>query len=182
MRYDISENGTMIFPRTTIKTRRWTGAVLGVVLAAVLAPAISAEVAEKPAAAPRFGPLEKSLLFPGWGQISEHRVLKGAAFAAAELACLAGAIHYNGRGNSAYDLYRSAGDAAAAVRYRRLVERNDGRRNACFLAAAAVWAVNLLDIHFLVNRKDAGGAPQSFSVGITHGPSREIGLSFSCRF
>ncbi|MHB8054320.1 MAG: hypothetical protein ACYDH3_03640 [Candidatus Aminicenantales bacterium] len=172
----------MIFRRNAAKKRRRTGVISAVVLVAILAPAVSADVGEKSPPAPRFGPLEKSLLFPGWGQISEHRVLKGAAFAAAELALLAGAIHYNGRGNSAYDVYRSAGDAASAVHFRRLVERNDGRRNACLLAAAAVWAVNLLDIHLLVNRKDPGLSPRSFTVGITHGPTREICLSLACRF
>jgi hypothetical protein len=172
----------MIFRRKAAQISRCTGAVLAVVLAVAVPSPVFADDAINSQAVSALSPREKSLLFPGWGQIAERRILKGAAFAAAELACLVGAIHYNAGGNSAYDQYKAAGDAASAVRYRKLVERNDGRRNACLLAAAAVWAVNLLDIHLLVNRKGAGPASRSFTIGITHGPSSAIGLSVDCRF
>ncbi|MCX6566452.1 MAG: hypothetical protein NTW38_08550 [Candidatus Aminicenantes bacterium] len=168
--------------RNRAESGRRTGAVLAFILAAALIP-LSSAAAEKTSPAERgFGPLEKSLILPGWGQISEHRILKGAAFAAAELACLAGVVYHNRRGNSNYDLYKSANDAASASRYRDLVERHDGRRNACLLAAAAVWAANLLDIYLIVHRQDQKTNARSLTVGIHHGPSREICLSVGCRF
>jgi hypothetical protein len=128
----------------------------------------------------RFGPLEKSLLFPGWGQMSERRWLKGTAFAVAELACLAGALSQDKLGNKNYNLYRTASDSTAAIRYRSLVERYDGRRNAFLLAAAAVWAVNLVDIFFIVKGKETKS--NVLSLGIEHGPTREIRFSIGCRF
>jgi len=137
---------------------------------------------DDPPAIPKFGPLHKSLLVPGWGQISEGRLLKGAAFLAAELACLAGALHQNSLGNTNYDLYQAATDAASASRYRRLVERHDGRRNAFLLAGAAVWAVNLLDIFGIVKNKDAKPGSPSLSFGIHHVAPREIRLAFDYRF
>lgn len=172
----------MFFQRKTADTSRWKGVVLAVVFAAGFPLAAPADTGNGASPPPILGPREKSLIFPGWGQIAEHRIVKGAAFAAVELVCLAGAICYNGRGNSAYEQYQAAGDPASAVHFRRLVERNDGRRNACLLAAAAVWAANLLDIHLLVNRESAGGTPRSIKVGVIHGPASAIGLSLDCRF
>lgn len=172
----------MIFQRKAAKTARCAGIFLVLVLASALPPAVRADEGGGASPSPGLGSREKSLLFPGWGQIAERRALKGAAFAAAELACLAGAIHFNRRGDSAYAQYRAAGDAAEAVRCRTLVERHDGRRNACLLAAAAVWAANLLDIHLLLSRESAGRAPRTLTVGIAHGPSSILGLSVDCRF
>ena len=64
--------------------------------------------------------------------------------------------------------------------FRSLVVRHDGRRNAFLLAAAAVWAVNLIDIYRLVQGKET--KPGALSLGIEHGPSRELRLSLGCRF
>ena len=151
--------------------------LLGVLLLSAPGPA-----ADDPPAVTKFGALEKSLILPGWGQISEGRVFKGAAFIAAELACLAGAVVQNGWGNENYDLYKSAADAASATRYRRLVERYDGRRNAFLLAAAAVWAVNLFDMFAIIHKKETAGESPSLSLNISHAAPREIRLSFGCRF
>jgi len=168
--------------RNAAESGKRKGAVLAVLLAAALLPLPGGSAEETSSTERRFGPLEKSLLLPGWGQISEHRALKGAAFIAAELACLAGAVYHNSRGNSNYGLYQKATDASSASRYRDLVERHDGRRNAFLLAAAAVWAANLLDIHLIVHRRDREAHARSLSVGIHHGPSREISLFVGCRF
>ena len=130
----------------------------------------------------KLGSLEKSLLLPGWGQAAEGRVVKGAALLAAELACLAGAVFQNHRGNEAYDLYRAATDSASASRYRGLVERHDGRRNGFLLAAAAVWAVNLVDIYAIVARKGDRSESPALSLGISHAAPREIRLSLGYRF
>ncbi|MBN1939621.1 MAG: hypothetical protein JW843_08545 [Candidatus Aminicenantes bacterium] len=148
-----------------------------------LQPVSAASVqAQDPTPTAKLGPLQKSLLVPGWGQISEGRILKGAAFLAAELACLAGALRQNHLGNSNYDLYRAATDPDSASRYRRLVERYDGRRNAFLLAGAAVWAINLLDIFGLVKKKTAEPGSLSLAIGIPHVSPRQIRLSIDCRF
>jgi hypothetical protein len=167
------------------KKRRKIGAEFSLIPALVLLVSLcpsTPAAAQDPPAVPKFGPLQKSLLVPGWGQISEGRIFKGAAFLAAELACLAGAFHQNGLGNTNYDLYQTATDAESASRYRGLVERHDGRRNAFLLAGAAVWAVNLLDIFGIVKNKDAKLGSPSLSFGIHHVAPREIRLAFDYRF
>jgi len=162
------------------KAGRTGGAAVCFILAVLLLPLQGPGAENPPPSDRKLGSLEKSLIFPGWGQISENRWLKGAAFAAAELACLGAALVHDGLGNENYALYRAAADEAEAVRYRRLVVRHDGRRNAFLLAAAAVWAVNLIDIYRLIQGKET--KPGSLSLGIEHGPSRELRLSFGCRF
>ena len=43
--------------------------------------------------------LEKSLLFPGWGQIHEKQYMKGAIFITAELLAITGIVINNNNGN-----------------------------------------------------------------------------------
>ena len=162
------------------KVGRAAGALVCLALVVLLLPAPGSGAEDPPASGPKLGPLEKSLIFPGWGQISEQHVVKGAAFAVAELACLGAAIYHNSLGNENYARYRAATDEPAAVRYRSLIVRHDGRRNAFLLAAAVVWAVNLIDIYRLVQGKET--KPGALSLGIEHGPSRELRLSLGCRF
>jgi hypothetical protein len=166
--------------RIPTKAGRAAGAVVCLALAVLGLPASGSGAEEAPASIPKLGPLEKSLIFPGWGQMSERYWVKGVAFAVAELACLGAAIHHNSLGNENYTYYRAAADELAAVRYRSLVVRHDGRRNAFLLAAAVVWAVNLIDIYRLVQGKET--KPGALSLGIEHGPSRELRLSLGCRF
>jgi hypothetical protein len=97
--------------------------------------------------------LTRSLLFPGLGQLGEKKYLKAFLLAGAEIACLAGAYHNNRLGNKYYWLYRQAVGADDAVRNRGLTERYDRRRNDLLLAAAGVWAVNLVDALLLANRR-----------------------------
>jgi hypothetical protein len=166
--------------RNLKKAGRAGGPRVCLMLAVLLLPFPGTGAEDPPPSDRKMGPLEKSLIFPGWGQISEHRRLKGAAFAVAELTCLGAALVHDGLGNENYALYRAAADETEAVRYRQLVVRHDGRRNAFLLAAAAVWAVNLIDIYRLVQGKEAKSG--SLSLGIEHGPSRELRLSLGCRF
>jgi hypothetical protein len=166
--------------RILTKAGRAAGVVVCLALANLLLPAPGSGAEDPPASVPKLGPLEKSLIFPGWGQMSERRWVKGAAFAVAELACLGAAIYHNSLGNENYARYRAAADEPAAARYRSLVVRHDGRRNAFLIAAAVVWAVNLIDIYRLVQGKET--KPGALSLGIEHGLSRELRLSLGCRF
>jgi hypothetical protein len=151
---------------------------LTIALCLAIAPPLPAE--EKAAPKPGLGPLEKSLLIPGWGQLSEKRYVKGSLFLAAEIALLYGFAANNSLGNENYGLYKKAETMDDAVRYRRLAEKYDTRRNRFLLAAAAVWGLNLLDISLIVNNKDAGG-PKA-SLRIEHGGLGQIRLAASYRF
>jgi hypothetical protein len=126
------------------------------------------------------GPLEKSLLLPGWGQISEKRTIEGVAFLTAEAVCLYEVFANDHLGNLNYDLYKSAASTDDAVRFRQLVEKYDGRRNRFLLAAAAVWAANLVDIYLIVKNK--GKTDKGFSFRIERGGHQKISFTAACRF
>jgi hypothetical protein len=157
----------------------------GLALAVCLAPGPSARGQDRPAGAAAeparaLGPLEKSLLLPGWGQISEKRYLEGFIFLAAEAAALAGAMVNNHRANESYSLYRKAESLEEAVHFRGLTERYDKRRNILLLGAAAVWAANLLDITLIVKSK--AGGEKTVSLRIGSGTKDLIGATVACRF
>lgn len=125
--------------------------------------------------------LERSLLFPGLGQLYEKQYLKAALFAGAELACLAlVAVHF-AEGKDAYWNYRQAASSADAVRWRNETERLDRRRNAAILAAAGVWALNLVDI-FVHAKKKYGRGKSLAIVPFYHRESHAYGAGVACRF
>ena len=98
--------------------------------------------------------LQKSLILPGWGQIAEKRYIEGVLFLSAEIFCIYKIFSYNHKGNDYYDLYKKADNVSDATHYRDLTEKYDTKRNRFILAAAGVWIVNLIDIYFIVKRKD----------------------------
>ena len=161
--------------------RRLVKSAAAWVLAASFCGSPAAGLAEDgPAPAKKLGPLEKSLLVPGWGQLAEKHYLEGIVFLGAEVACLFGALRNDKRGNESYALYKAAGSAEDAVGHRRDVETYDGRRNCFLLAAAAVWAVNLVDILLIVKRPGAG--PKSVALKVGSDAFPKIRLSLACRF
>jgi hypothetical protein len=150
-------------------------------LGAGLAPGQDAGRSEEPKAPARsFGPLEKSLLIPGWGQLAEGRILKGALFFAAEAFCLVAALRQNHLGNEAYLLYKAAVTQEDTVRFRAETETRDSRRNQLLLAGAAVWALNLLDIALIVRGK--ADSAKTLSLRIGHDETRALVVVAGCRF
>jgi hypothetical protein len=126
------------------------------------------------------GPLEKSLLIPGWGQLAEKRWLEGALFLGAEAFCLVEALRQNRLGNSAYVAYKAAASREDAARWREETERRDTRRNRLLLAGAAVWALNLLDIHLIVRGKE--GAAKTLSLRLGHDQTQALVAVAGLRF
>jgi hypothetical protein len=104
--------------------------------------------------AKKISSLQKSLLIPGWGQLSEKRYSEGVLFLSVELFCIYKIFSYNHKGNDYYDLYKKADNVSDATEYRDLTEKYDTKRNRFILAAAGVWIVNLIDIYFIVKKKD----------------------------
>lgn len=144
----------------------FSGPILAVFL---LIPLIRAQDAGAPPARTEpppsaFGPLEKSLLIPGWGQISERRYLEGVVFLGSELFCLIQAIRNNALGHEAYGRYKAAAGRDEAVLQRRSTETFDTRRNRYLLAGAAVWALNLLDIYLIVKNRDRPKSAWTFRI------------------
>jgi len=137
---------------------------------------------DKPPEDPRLRrALERSLLFPGLGQLAEKQYLKAALFAAAEVACLALVAVNIGKGGDAYWNYRGAATPADAVHWRSETERYDRRRNAAILAAAGVWVLNLIDI-FVHAKKKYGRAKSLALHPFCHRESHAFGAGVTCRF
>ncbi len=97
--------------------------------------------------------LEKSLVLPGWGQISEKRYLEGIIFASAELFCIGGIIKNQREGNKYYKLYKNADNTQDAIKFRELTIKFDKRRNRFIAGAIAVWGLNLIDMSLKTKKK-----------------------------
>lgn len=127
-----------------------------------------------------FDSLQKSLLMPGWGQFAEKKYLVGAAFLSTELFCLYKIFENNHRSNKNYILYKAALNIDDAVKYRDLTEKYDKRRNAFILAAAGIWAVNLIDIYVIVKNKK--NKEKNFKIQIESGENKMLGFTLTYRF
>ncbi|MCX6560276.1 MAG: hypothetical protein NTZ26_07150 [Candidatus Aminicenantes bacterium] len=166
-----------------MKNIKLVAAFLAVSILLGAAPSFAQDAgrAEEPKAPERsFGPLEKSLLIPGWGQFAEGRYLKGVLFLAAEVFCLAAALRQNHLGNEAYLFYKAAATREDTVRFRAEAEMRDARRNQLLLAGAAVWALNLLDIALIVRGKSDAAKTLSFRIG--HDETLALVAVAGCRF
>lgn len=125
--------------------------------------------------------LEKSLIFPGLGQLAEKQYLKAAVFASAEIVCLAAVAVNIGKGTEAYHNYRDAMDMDAAVSWRQATEKYDRRRNTAILAAAGVWVLNMIDIFVFAKKKYGRTAAVAFFPYYNH-EKQAFGAGFSCFF
>jgi len=117
--------------------------------------------------------LKKSLIFPGWGQLSEKQYVKGALFAASEIFCIVQFVLKNNKANDAYRRYRQAGNVADAIAFRQLTEKYDKQRNWVTAGGAFVWILNLVDIYLTYHHKNHPAVlpalaihdPHTFSLG-----------------
>ena len=121
-----------------------------------------------------FTSLHKSLLWPGWGQISEKRYVEGILFSAAEAFCVVEILINNYKGNQEYKLYKNANNVHDAIKYRRSTERYDTRRNQFMLAAVGVWIVNLVDMYFIFKGKKT--RDEKLAIGISTSSTDKISL------
>jgi len=125
--------------------------------------------------------LEKSLLFPGLGQLAEKQYVKAAVFATAEIFCLIKVAVNFGKGNEAYRNYRDALDAEAAVAWRQQTAKYDRRRNTAILAGTGVWVLNMIDIFVFAKKKYGRNAAVAFHPYYNH-ENQTFGAGFSCFF
>ena len=142
----------------------------------------SAPGQEEKSASPekRLNSLQKSLLLPGWGQLAEKRYAEGVLFLAAEAFSLYEILSYNHKGNWHYDRYKRADSREEAVRYRGLTEKYDRRRNAFILAAAGIWAANLVDIYVIVKKKE--NTKKALRLSLEQGGIEKLAVHFSLNF
>lgn len=128
----------------------------------------------------KFGSLQKSLLIPGWGQIAEKKYFEGILFLSAEIFYLYKTFSYNHKGNYYYERYRIADNVGDAIKYRELTEKYDVKRNKFILASAGIWAINLVDIYFIIKNK--GKKLKSLKLKIEHNEAKDLALTISYSF
>ena len=126
-----------------------------------------------------FTSLHKSLLWPGWGQLAEKRYVEGILFSAAEVFCVGEIIINNHKGNQEYKLYKNADNVQDAVKYRRSTEKYDTRRNQFILAAAGIWAVNLIDMYFIFKGKKSREKKLTAMIKTSSGDQISLIISYS---
>ncbi|MGD9344716.1 MAG: DUF5683 domain-containing protein [Candidatus Aminicenantes bacterium] len=151
------------------------------VLAFSFLPCAGQEVApEESSQEKKITSLHKSLLLPGWGQLAEKRYVEGIIFLSAEIFALYKVFSYNHKGNRAYARYKDATSVADAVAQRQMTEDYDKKRNQYLLVAAGVWAVNLIDIYFIMKNKDHKG--KNLRLKLESGKNKSLALTVSYRF
>jgi hypothetical protein len=128
----------------------------------------------------KFTSLHKSLLFPGWGQLSEKRYIEGVLFLSAEIFALYKVFTYNHKGNTAYAQYKEAASVADAVYHRQMTEDYDKKRNQYLLVASGVWVINLVDIFFIMKNKEKKG--KNLRLKLESGNNKSLALTLSYRF
>lgn len=124
--------------------------------------------------------LQKSLLIPGWGQMSEKKYLEGVLFLSVEIFCFYKIISYNHKGNYYYSEYKKADNVSDAVTFRELTENYDTRRNKFFLAAAGVWAINLIDTYIIIRNKEK--KRRSLNLKLEHNENKDLAFIISYSF
>ncbi len=128
----------------------------------------------------KFTSLQRSLLIPGWGQITEKRYIEGVLFLSAEIFCIYKIFSYNHKGNDHYDLYKKADNVSDATEYRDLTEKYDTRRNRFILVAASVWIINLIDIYIIVKKK--GKKERNLRLNFKLNENKDLAFNISYSF
>jgi len=128
----------------------------------------------------KFTSLQKSLLIPGWGQITEKKYIEGVLFLSAEIFCIYKIFSYNHKGNDYYDLYKKTDNVSDATEYRGLTEKYDTRRNRFILVAAGVWIINLIDIYIIVKKK--GKKERNLRLNFKLNENKDPALTFTYSF
>lgn len=122
--------------------------------------------------------LEKSLLFPGWGQLHERQYLKGSIFVTAEVIMIAGMVINNNKGNDSYLNYRLAENSGDAVLWREETEKFDKRRNLFILAGVGIWIANMVDIYIFKSKRKKKRIKISFIRGKNNEVFFDLGYCF----
>ncbi len=121
--------------------------------------------------------LEKSLIYPGWGQIIEKKYVKGIGFMLIETGLIISAIIFNNKSNGFYNDYKNATNIDDVIYYRQKTEELDKKRNLLILSAAFVWVVNLIDIYIHVKKKK-----RRLKLNFIEKDEKTFALNFSYNF
>lgn len=125
--------------------------------------------------------LERSLLFPGLGQLGEKQYVKAALFGSAEIFCLVQVLIFRGKANNSYKEYHQATNPLAVIEFRSQTEKYDRRRNTAILAAAGVWVLNMIDIFIFSKKKYGKKASISLNPYYNH-ENKTIGAGMRFHF
>jgi len=136
----------------------------------LMAPAqgTAPEAVARPGKTPLRKALERSLLFPGLGQLGEKQYVKAAVFGGGEIFCLLQVLIFMSKGNQAYRDYHDASDPLAVVEFRMRTETYDKKRKGAILAAAGIWVLNMVDILVFAKKKYGKKAAIGFQPYYNH--------------
>ena len=98
----------------------------------------------------------RSLLLPGWGQISTGQKTKGYIF----MGVVAGSLGFLGYSHAAYfqaqSNYKDATDPATAMTAYDDYNKSNSMKNISYIVLAVAWAGNVADAYFLSPRSSSG--------------------------
>lgn len=119
--------------------------------------------------------LEKSLIFPGWGQMYEKQYLKGIIFMSSEIFCILQVIINNNKANNYYSKYKLAINTEETKKFRSKTEKYDKIRNIYILTGALIWIANMIEIYFYTKKKYKKGV--SFYIKQDEGNKIYFGIN-----
>ena len=146
----------------------------------LLVCSVQAEKVQENKSKIKFTSLHKSLLIPGWGQLEEKRYVEGIIFFSAEIFSVYKILILDHKGNYYYDRYKKADNVDDAVKYRQLTEKYDTKRNKFILVAAGIWTINLIDMYFIIKKKEK--KKEKLKLKIICNENKNLALTVSYSF
>ncbi len=108
----------------------------------------------------RLGALRRSLLLPGWGQRHLRQHTRGALYTTGFLLAVGAGLAFQVAQSQAHRSYLDASTPSQITRRYDIYNQRYRVRNAAFIAAGSIWAINLLEV-LLVTPSSPPGAVSS---------------------
>ncbi|NUO78681.1 hypothetical protein HUU05_01270 [candidate division KSB1 bacterium] len=109
----------------------------------------------------RLGALRRSLLLPGWGQRHLHQHTRGAIYTTGFLLAVGTGLAFQVAQSQAHRSYLDANTANQIARRYDIYNQRYRVRNAAFIAAGSIWAINLLEVLLVAPASPLGAASSS---------------------
>ncbi|MFC1850420.1 DUF5683 domain-containing protein [candidate division CSSED10-310 bacterium] len=100
-------------------------------------------------------PLTRSVLIPGWGQLTTRHYVKGSTFVGIAVVSLYLSIHYNHEANQTHKKYQAATELDQILHYRNETEDLDIKRNQAIMVLMGNHIINILDMLFFTDADSA---------------------------
>ncbi len=117
----------------------------------------------------RLHALRRSLLLPGWGQRHLRRNTRGAIYTTGFVLALGTGLAFHVAQGQAHRSYLAANAPSQIERRYELYSQRYRLRNAAFIAAGSMWAINVLDVLLVTPPVSlrAGPSAKAFEVNVS---------------